>query len=39
VWSKQKERLILIVTVTGSLPEREILHGHPNLLPNNLARR
>jgi hypothetical protein len=25
--------------VTGSLSEREFVHGHSNLLPNNLARR
>ncbi len=25
--------------VTGSLPDREFLHGHPNVLPNNLACR
>jgi hypothetical protein len=25
--------------VTGSLPEGDIMHGNPNLLPNNLARQ
>jgi hypothetical protein len=25
-------------TVTGSLPQGKILHGHPNLLQNNLAQ-
>ena len=25
--------------VTDSLPEEEFVHGHSNLLPNNLARR
>jgi hypothetical protein len=25
--------------VTGSLPEGDILHGNPNLLPNNIARQ